>query len=449
MNINEMILLSRAVDSTLEIPSPAGLAYHPFQKAGIEYGSLCKSHILIGDEPGLGKTIQAIGLMNLYGDNQAFVVCPASLLYNWKKELETWLVKKATIEIFHPLKENKADIILMSYYWFQKPYFKFLRALGKKKYLILDEVHKLKNPKASRTKYVLAADGFRAQSERVICLSGTPMEKQPIELYPIIRALKPALIGNKDYFGYGLKYCAGWKTPWGSWDFTGASDLKELGTCLRADFMVRRLKKHVLKDLPDKIRNFVYLEETKDAKVNIQKIVSYENEVIKGARTYNFTELSAELKALGVSKISPAIQYIKDQFEGGHEKIIVFCHHKEVLNAILEGLKEFNPVKIDGDVSLEKRNQAVEKFQNDKDSRVFGGTIGAAGVGLTLTASSYVIMVEYSYKPGENEQCEDRAHRIGQKDSVLVDYLVYANSPDIKKLKLILKRDKDIKEFGE
>ena len=156
--------------------------------------------------------------------------------------------------------------------------------------------------------------------------------------------------------------------------------------------------------------------------------------------------LSTMRRELGVLKADPATDYIRNLLDSGTDKVVLFAHHKEVLLTLKEKLKAYSPVLLYGPTPKTERQAIVEKFQSDKDCRVFIGGIIPCGEGITLTAASRVIFAEFSWVPGQNAQCEDRCHRIGQRDSVIVDYLVYPDSLDYNVLKSQSRKSLNIRE---
>jgi SWI/SNF-related matrix-associated actin-dependent regulator 1 of chromatin subfamily A len=387
------------------------------------------------------------------------VICPASLVFNWKKEIEAWsTIENVKVEIFN----SKTFSAKRFFHYLIFPYsfastqgpIELIKSIGPFDLMVLDESHFLKNPKAKRTKYILARNGLVGSAKEIHALSGTPIVNRPIELYPILKALCPQAIDNMDFFSYGMKYCAGFKQNIGGgrsvWNFDGASNLNILATRLRSHFMVRRKKEKVLEDLPEKREALVYLEPTKKVSGINFTLAPFlkDRETFKNAQTVSFEELSEARRVLGIEKIIPASEYIKTQIDAGNDKIIVFAHHKEVISGLREKLKELRPVVISGETSKEDRQKAVELFQTDESRKVFIGSIGAASVGLTLTASSYVVFVEFSWVPGENEQAIDRAHRIGQKNSVLAEYLVFQGSIDERILESVSEKWTNIQTFN-
>lgn len=452
LTLSEMIKLSRSIEiDNFQVPAPSSLEYRPFQKVSIKWISLFE-RVLIADPPGAGKTIMIAGHINLEGPARILIYAPASLLLNWKKELQKWMIN--TLPIFtykEALALNKAGkklpekfILLISFHYAGKKE-AILNILKLKAIdlLVIDETHAFKNMQAQRTKLLFAVNGPFKISKKIVAMTGTPIVNRPIELYPIVKRLAPQLIQNMNKFDFGMKYCAGWATPWGTYDFTGASSLKELGTNLRSGFMIRREKKEILPQLPKLLKNLVYLDK------KAPKHLSFKDDNISNKGAVAFEESSVAHLDLGLLKLPLAIEYLKTMNEGGHKKMIVFAHHREVLKGLFEGLKELNPVLFIGGMTDKKKDEAVEKFQKDPSCEAFIGGIIPSGVGLTLTAASYVALVEADWRPGINDQAIGRAHRIGQESTVLAEFLVIEGTLDERKLKLNLEKTNNAKEFFE
>lgn len=446
----EALHLSRASDLDIEIPAPYSLDYLPYQKAGIAFASQ-RDNSLIADEMGLGKTIQAIGVINLDKTvKSALVICPASLRLNWKRELEKWLIRGFSIGVVDKNDYPDTDIVIINYDVLER----HKERLNGKVWdiLVLDEAHYLKNPKAKRTKMVFGGKEIDAiPAKRKVFLTGTPILNRPMELFPIINALDPERWPN--FFSYARRYCAAVRNAFG-WDFTGASNLEELQDRLRSTIMVRRLKSEVLTELPPKRRQVIELEPDSATK----KVISQESDqwdrnsgVIESLRlavelakisdkkedylaavgnlkegmTAAFTEMAIIRQQIALAKVPYVVEHLKN----ASGKVIIFAHHKSVI-AELQSVLGDEAVNLTGDTKMEDRQAAVDAFQNDDRIKFFIGSIKAAGVGLTLTASSHVVFAELDWVPGSLSQAEDRAHRIGQRESVLVQHLVLEGSLD-------------------
>lgn len=453
-NIN--IQASKATSTELTLIKPEGLNCYNYQEAGVAFAAQ-KKNVLIADEMGLGKTIQALMIVNQEPrTHSVLVICPSSVKINWYREAEKWLVSKLTMGIVHKGTDllPKKNIVFISYDLVKKKHKEILARQWD--FIIIDESHALKNPKTIRTKYIL---GYRGKTlkERVekigdentrwIFLTGTPILNRPIELYPILRHCAPEQF--KSMMAYAKRYCAAYHNNYG-WDFSGSSNLAELGRKLRASFMVRRLKKDVLKELPPKIRQVITLplEGAKPRKwvAESRKIIDrlFEETNLNTDFKPAFEELAKIRKESALSKVPTAVNFIANALENS-QKVIVFGHHIEALKEIYENFKD-RAVLYTGSVDSVVRQQYVDRFQSDTECGLFIGSIGAAGLGNTLTAASHVIFIEEPFRPSDVSQAEDRAHRIGQTESVLVQHLVYEGDLDHYMINMIMQKEKVSKE---
>lgn len=423
---------SQATDSILEIPAPAGLAYMPFQKAGIAYASR-RSNTLLGDEPGLGKTIQAIGLANYLGLEKLLVVCPAGLRLNWAQEIEKWHLRNPGVDV---LLDGKSEITryrstVVSYDLAVR-----LRAdLMSRQYdlVVLDEGHYLKNPTALRTKTALgyrrkAEPGLISLAPRRVVLTGTPIPNRVDECYSVIRALAPETIDSMNFFSFLNHYAIVKSNGFGD-KVVGIRHEAELYQRLRAGFMVRRLKADVLKDLPDKTYKMVVFD-----KAGFKSVLNRERQFSAAEILSRGLPVGSALpeirREMGIAKAPLVSQYVEDLLEDGTEKVIVFAHHREVVEILARNLHKHGVCTITGETSPKVRQTMIDIFQREGGNRVIICNIVAGGVGVTLTRAADVVFAEASWVPGENEQAEDRAHRIGQTRGVLVHHLVVEGSLD-------------------
>ena len=332
--------------------------------------------------------------------------------------------------------------------------------------VICDEVHYAKNPKAARTKACLA---ILKKAKRRIAMTGTPIMNRPVELQTILAALGCDFAQN--WFSYVTRYCAGSRTKWG-WDVSGASNLDELQAKLRSTVMIRRLKKDVLTELPAKTRQIIEIPQNGFSSVlkNEDKIMkSYQEkkkelaalkkqakeqkdeasfaakiDALKASMQIAFSEIAIVRHETALAKVGFTIDYINDMLES-ENKIILFCHHQDVLDAIYQAFPNI-AVKFTGSMSAEDKQKSVDRFQNDPDCKIFIGSTMAAGVGITLTAARLVIFHELALTPGAMSQAEDRAHRIGQKGNVLVQHLVINGSIDSTLAKMLKSKQEIIEK---
>jgi SNF2 family DNA or RNA helicase len=296
--------------------------------------------------------------------------------------------------------------------------------------LITDEAQLYKNNKAKRTR---AIKMLGKNIPHIIALSGTPIVNRPIEMYNALKLIDPTIVPN--FWEYAQRYCAARHNGYG-WNFNGASNTEELHEKLTNTIMLRRLKKDVLSELPEKIHTMLPMEidnrkEYTHAENNFIRWIRENQGKEAAERASNaetFTQIEALKQLAAKGKIKQAIEWIEN-FLDTNGKLVVFTTHKNTINILMEKFKEV-ATKVDGSVTGNARQEAVDKFQNDKTCCLFVGNIKAAGVGLTLTAASNVAFLELPWSPGEVERAADRVHRIGQKNAVNIYYLLASNTID-------------------
>lgn len=438
--------------SGFSVPANDGLRYFDYQLAGIEY-MINNKAVLLADEPGTGKTIQIAGYLNCIPEaERVLIVCPSSLRLNWKRELDKWLVDKSRKVTLDPKDESAfAHIVSFSSVW-RPNVFPFL---DKRKYdvVAIDEAHNCKNEEAKRT---IQSLHLAKKSPRKVLMTGTPLVNRPIELFPLLNCLDENRWANK--FSFAYEYCAAHYEDIYMYDkqkgravkksvlnMSGASNLPSLSEKLRSSVMIRRLKADVLPQLPHKRRQLIEIPlETKNCKNAVKEesnrwselcdIYGYEECVrqIESCEGVAFTEMAEKRKEVALSKIPFCIEYLKNLLDGV-DKVVVFAHHRVVVDALFDELKDFNPVKVVGGMSDKQKQESVDSFQENDSVHVFIGNIQAAGVGYTLTKSSTVVFVELAFVPGLMSQAEDRCVRIGSKaDYVLIQHLILEKSLDKK-----------------
>jgi SWI/SNF-related matrix-associated actin-dependent regulator 1 of chromatin subfamily A len=224
-------------------------------------------------------------------------------------------------------------------------------------------------------------------------------------------------------------------------DDSGCSNKEQLSEIIKG-VMLRRLKKDVLSELPTKSKTIIPIcsvnkQDEKDFMANLQS---------DSQGTIPRAEIIEKYRKYAINKKLPeAIKFISDIAE--NEKVIVGIHHREPANKLYQALKEFNPLAISGKTTPEQRQKIVNDFQNKPEHRVIICSIKAAGVGITLTAASKVVILETMWSPGELEQFSDRAHRIGQTNNVDVYYLVIRKSIDSGMMAILVNKNKNISEI--
>ena len=423
-----LVELSGAHDG--EVPEHLShFPFLPFQKAGVQY-ALRQHRCIIGDEQGLGKTIQGVAVAThaVHEGHKVVVIVPPSLRLNWEREFSRWSPDVTTAVItgrFNPGTSQlpNADVYIVGDATIEG-WHKLL--VGNVGALIIDEAHRAKNPKAKRSLAVRAISQSIGTNGYVVCLSGTIVINRPIELINplhIIGRLQP-VFGNESAFKF--RYCNPVHNGWG-YTYNGSSNEKELHDLLVGTCYVRRRKQDVLTELPAKRRARIDVEITPSHLREYRRVeedfLSWVNEnggreaVLRASRAEVITQLNALRQIIGVGKIPAVVDQCLSLLEAG-EQVVVFAHHKKVISALREALEaEYPTVVVAGGTSNEAKQKAVDDFQSG-DVKVFIGQFESAGVGLTLTKASNVVIAELPWSPSVLAQAEDRCHRIGQRDSV-------------------------------
>ena len=346
--------------------------------------------------------------------------------------------------------------------------------------LIVHNCQNIKGRKNIRTKALIgykptrkeAAAGMKPtsgiNSRRRLALTGTPMENKPEEMWTTLHFLDP--VAWPSFWGYAAKYCGMSNNGFGM-STAGASNLGQLQNVLRSTLMIRRLKKDVLTDLPPKTRMLVEievdgareaLEEEQDAwdrneetlaklqaDLELAKASGTDAEFqaavarFRSEATVPFTEITKVRHNTALKKLPKAIEIIHEEMADAREetKCIVFAHHRDVLQGLHQAFGTAS-VLVTGETAVPDRDAACQRFQKDPSCRFFVGSIRATGEGLNLQAASLVYFVEEDWNPAKLSQCEDRAHRIGQKGNVLVKHLLLPKSLDARMMGTIVDKQK-------
>jgi len=416
------------------------------QKVAIEK-LLANDKFILADDMGLGKTTSAVIASMESGAKKVLIVCPASLKINWDREIKNYSNRKVLIvegrkwgSTFHYYIINY-DII-KNYHSTDKSEdsddYKLLVNAGFD-LAIVDEAHYISNATANRTRLL---NDVLEQIPKVWLLTGTPMTSRPINYFNLLKIVESPLTLN--WQSYVRRYCKGYQFNVGNrrvWNTSGASNLDELRERTK-NIVLRRMKTDIL-DLPEKIVTPVFVELTsKMYDEELEEFTRISNDK-KDDETITVTlnRLMRIRQLIAYEKIPYTCELIDKCLEQG-KKVIVFTNFTMSLDMLHEKYKK-NSVTLDGRMNKDKRQENVDRFQNEDKIKVFIGNIKAAGVGITLTAAEVVIMNDLSFVPADHSQGEDRAYRYGQKNSVLVYYPVFENTVE-KIIYNILQRKKGV-----
>ena len=438
-------------------PSKAIKATHrPYQLSGFQWMQVLDEvgwGGCLADDMGLGKTLQTITFLQYlkekYEGSTHLVVCPTSLIYNWQTELEKF-APALNYHIYYGKERDFSeehfenyDLVLTSYGVLRLDIEQLMQFHWH--YVILDESQAIKNPDAQVTKALQLIN-----SKNRLILSGTPVQNNTYDLYAQFNFINPGLLGNREFFKTEFANPIDKNT-----DAEKSSQLRRLVY----PFLLRRTKAQVAPDLPDKTETILWCDMPKDQravynhykeyyrKMLMQKI---EEEGLNKAGMYvlegllrlrQICDSPQLLKAKDVkSKTSIKINELVRELEensGGHKQL-VFSQFTEMLGLIrIELEKEgISYCYLDGSTPAEKRQEAVEQFQNNAEYRVFLISLKAGGVGLNLTAADYVYLVDPWWNPAVEQQAIDRTHRIGQTQKIFAYKMICKDTVEEKILEL-------------
>lgn len=390
-----------------------------FQVQGVRFLERRRGRALIGDDMGLGKTFQALAWLAIHPElRPAVIVCPATLKWNWRREAMRHTGLRAEVLSGRTPRPLRRDIVILNYDVLTA-WLPILHAVNPT-VLILDEVQKIKNRGAHRTK---AAIELARQTPHVIGLSGTPITNRPAEFWPMLHIIEPKSFPT--FFPYAFRYCGprrGWRGR--GWDFRGASHVEELHERV-SELMIRRCKMDVLTELPPKSRVLLPLDGDNAGEYALasKQFIAWlalrrgVESAMRAAKAQAIVKMG-ELKRLAAQgKLTAIVDWLTDWLSATDEKIVLFTIHHDMTDAVLRRFP--NALRVDGTVPGIERQQAIDRFQNDPQRRIIVGGLDSLGVGTTLTAASTVAFLELGWTPAEHDQAEDRVLRIGQTANVM------------------------------
>jgi len=439
---------------------------YEFQPVGVEF-LVRHSRAILGDDMGLGKTVQT--LIAIDPSMGALVVCPSSVKYNWADEVRKWRpdLTAEVLEGRDSFRWPKAGEVVITNFeilpkWLMPvtlaktpegrevkgaliPNLPSFRDMDPKNVVVVvDEAHRVKNYKTQVHKKVRE---LATLCGKIWFLTGTPLMSKPTDLYGVLQAGHM----DRDVFGgwKGFVRCFnGGQTGYGG-AYTWGTPLPEVPERMRR-VMLRRLKKNVLKDLPDTIwRDMVVNGMGARLRGQLDTLWDEVRDTIEAGELPAFEKLSKIRAALAESRIPAMLEMVED-FEDSGTPLVVFSAYKAPINKLAE--REGWRI-ITGEVSAADRQEIVREFQAGKLKGI-GLTIAAGGVGLTLTHASNVLFVDFDWTPALNMQAVDRVRRIGQKSSVQIIRMVSNHVVDRRvhqllalKMKLIQKAIEDEIEY--
>ena len=400
----------------------------PFQEEGLAF-LLRSDRCLLADEMGLGKTVQALAMLAETGAYPALVVAPPHLMHNWQNEIARFVQKAdgtpLRVHVIRGLKPYplpQADIYLM-HYLLLRGWKESLPQAGIPT-VIFDEVQELRH---SGTEKYSAASLLAEKAGRVVGLSGTPIYNRGAEIWNVVNILDFHFLG--DYESFTREWCYGYGNQ-----IVAKPEL--LGQKLRDEgMMLRRTKQEVLKELPPKRRLVMEIDSDDSVYKKLMQPVWETLRQLKNSRDADASQRAlwemavetGERQATGIAKAPYVAQFVRALLDAG-ERVLLFAHHHEVMDCYRRELKAFSPAFITGKETPAMKERSVERFMTGRTDLCCISLRAAAG--LNLQRASCVVFGELDWSPAVHSQAEDRAHRMGQTDSILCYYLVSKGGSD-------------------
>jgi len=323
--------------------------------------------------------------------------------------------------------------------------------------IILDEAHMLKEINARRTQALFGGgrreefkDVLTKHAKHLLALTGTPLPNRPRECYTLARALNWESIDFTSFEGFRYRFNPSARMASG-YVKEERGRLPELQARLRCNFMVRRLKEDVLKDLPDKTYEFAYIE--KDGQIadviRKERMLNFNIEDLKKPQFQIFGEISTIRREMGEAKVPQTLEHIRFLLDiMGVAKVVLFSIHRSVMDALREGLAEYGVVEFRGGTSSLARKNAVTEFQRNPKVRIFSGQLDSSGIGIDglQNVCSHAVVVEPAWTQGANEQAIGRLHRSGQHANVIAQFIVVEGSLDERILATVIDKTHTVHE---
>jgi superfamily II DNA or RNA helicase len=439
---------NKLAKSTCRIPDLQA-TLRGYQKQGYKWANYLHQHSLGGclaDDMGLGKTLQAIALLaGIYPVQKkpSLVIVPKSLLFNWENEILkfkpelTYAIHHGSVRDLESARDK--NLIITTYATVRND----IEAFRSESfyYIILDESQNIKNLNSQISKAVMLLN-----AEHRLALSGTPIENNLSELYALFRFLNPAMFGSPEEFSRN------YAIPVQKNDDKDA--LYELKKKIYP-FILRRLKRDVLKELPEKIEQTIYVDMSDEQKAFYEQRRRFYYETVKaqiaqnGIKKSQFFILQAlselrQIASIPESKsenniISPKretlVEQVRDLVANNH-KVLVFANFLNALDCIAEDLEKDGITYLLMTGATRDRKILVEQFQEDDSCKVFLMTLKTGGIGLNLTAADYIFIFDPWWNKSAENQAIDRSHRIGQDKTVFAYKLITRGTIEEKILRL-------------
>jgi SWI/SNF-related matrix-associated actin-dependent regulator 1 of chromatin subfamily A len=418
-----------------------------------------KTSAFLANEMRVGKTPSVIRAIDMLGLKNCLIVCPASVRANWAREIQRFSpLDRPTQVVFPGMRPNTSNIVIVSYDTLVT-YKDLLRSV-RWDLVVGDEIHLCKERTAKRTRAFYGhgkhSPGIIASADRCWRLSGSPCPNNASELWTHLHS---AGLAPESYWDFTFHFCSGFDTNWG-FQISGNKNIEELKARL-SGFMRRRTLAEVMPDLPPVTFEIVTVPRSDVALdpsfIPLLPKLAQEDKDLQAAlaalapdKQVSMIERTASsLTTLRRFTLMMKLPSIGDQLEadlesGEIDKIVIFCVFKIGVTWMAERLKKFGVVTLNGETPAKKRQENIDAFKRQKDTRVFVGNLIAAGVGIDLTPCTECALLECSFVPGDNAQAIKRLQGVNQKSLVRVRVFSLFKSSDERVSEALMRKVKEL-----
>lgn len=420
---------------------------YPFQKDGVKRIWELMGRVLLCDEVGLGKTIQALTyFIQNSTARPGIVVCPATLKINWQREAARFGIQAVILEGKRPTIRwfGVPELFIINYDILEE-WSGYLRSINPQ-ILIIDEAQMIVGIRSKRSKQ---SSKLSRGIPHALLLSGTPIVNKHLDLFPLLNILDPKEFDS--LFSFAMEYCVADENR-GQIVFKDSVNGKKLNRILNEGYMIRRTKEEVLKDLPPLTRSMLPFDIERRAEYNTAErdflswLASWD--LVKAqaaARAVRFTKFSYLKRLAADCKMNSVFEWIDNFLANSDGKLILGALHRQNWPHTIQRLDERYPnsISVHGGKSHQEKQDAVDKFQKDKNTRIITLQLKSGGVGLNLQGKKRsMAVIEYPWTPGDVAQFIGRGHRIGTVDPVHVYFLTAAATIEEKIVEIIQKKAK-------
>jgi len=416
----------------------------PYQIEGVKRIEAANARAILADMQGLGKTVQALALLKLHKDEllPCVIFPPATVKMQWLHEIDRWCGREGFItQVISSGKEFCApgfNVYIVTYEMAKNEnVWQYVK--DDIKFVILDECQRIKNHLSERAK---AVQKLCKNVPHILPMSGTPIKNNAGEYFTVLNLVQPRRYPN--YSRFIEQECDSYNNGWG-YKVGGLKNPNKFAEETK-DFIIRRTKDEVLKDLPEFSRRFFHVEmdgKVKKAYIDLIKELDdilYDDDMNAMEQGAAKIAIMAKMRHItGLSKVPAVAEQIREFLESqpNDRKLTVFTHHQDVMELLAVECVEFmqemalaKPLLMKGSLSADDRYKLALRFREDEKARVMIASTLAAGEGLNLQFCADAIMMERQWNPANEEQAEARFHRYGQKNAVVVNYSIVSETID-------------------